>query len=72
MSGAPGRLLILFGVILVLAGAWLLWGPRIPWLGRLPGDFSFGGASWRVYVPLGTSLLLSLVLSLLLWALSRR
>jgi hypothetical protein len=72
MSGALGRLLILFGVILVLAGAWLLWGPRVPWLGRLPGDLSFGGAGWRVYLPLGTSLLLSLVLSLLLRLLSRR
>lgn len=72
MSGALGRLLILFGLILVVAGAWLLWGPRIPWLGRLPGDFSFGGPGWRVYIPLGTSLALSLVLSLLLWLLGRR
>lgn len=72
MSGALGRVLILFGLILVVAGAWLLWGPRVPWLGRLPGDFSFGGAGWRVYIPLGTSLVLSLVLSLLLWLLSRR
>jgi hypothetical protein len=72
MSGAVGRLLILFGVVLVLAGAWLLWGPRIPWLGRLPGDFSFGGSGWRVTIPLGTSLLLSLVLSLLLWLVSRK
>lgn len=72
MSEALGRLLLLFGLILVLAGAWLLWGPRIPWLGRLPGDLSFGGAGWRVYLPLGTSLLLSLVLSLILWLVSRK
>jgi hypothetical protein len=72
VSGSLGRVLILFGLILVVAGAWLLWGPRIPWLGRLPGDLSFGGAGWRVYIPLGTSLVLSLVLSLLLWLLSRR
>ena len=44
----------------------------MPWLGRLPGDFRFGGPNWKVYIPLGTSLLLSLVLSLLFWALRRR
>jgi len=44
----------------------------MPWLGRLPGDFRFGGANWKIYIPLGTSLLLSLVLSLLFWALRRR
>ncbi|HEY7728801.1 MAG TPA: DUF2905 domain-containing protein [Candidatus Eisenbacteria bacterium] len=72
MGGALGRLLILFGLILALAGAWLLWGPRLPWIGRLPGDFSFGGQGWRVYVPLGTSLVLSLLLALVLWLLGRR
>jgi hypothetical protein len=42
------------------------------WLGRLPGDFRFGGDNWKVYIPLGTSLLLSVVLSLIFWALRRR
>jgi hypothetical protein len=34
-------------------------------LGRLPGDLSFGGSGWRVYLPIGTSILLSIALSLL-------
>lgn len=67
-----GRLLILFGLVLVAAGGLLLLAPRVPWLGRLPGDFSFGGQGWRVYVPLGSSLVLSVLLSLLLWLLGRR
>ena len=47
-------------------------GPKLPWIGKLPGDFSFGGANWRVYVPLGTSLLLSLLLTLLLTLLRKK
>ena len=38
---------------------------------RLPGDFSFGGRNWRVYMPLGTSLLLSVMLTLLAWVVLR-
>jgi len=67
-----GKLLLVFGVALVFLGAFLAFGPRIPWLGRLPGDLSFGGEHWRVYLPLGTSLLLSALLSLLFWVLNRR
>ena len=60
-----GRFLVLLGAALVLVGALLAWGPRVPWLGRLPGDFSFGGLGWKVYLPLGTCLVLSLLLTLL-------
>ncbi|HXL15659.1 MAG TPA: DUF2905 domain-containing protein [Methylomirabilota bacterium] len=67
-----GKLLLVFGVALFLLGAFLAFGPRIPWLGRLPGDLSFGGEHWRVYLPLSTSLLLSVLLSLLFWLLNRK
>lgn len=64
------RLLITFGVVLIAAG--LLWPvlQRIG-LGRLPGDLSFGGESFRVYIPITTSILISLVLTLLLWLVNR-
>ena len=67
-----GRTLLVLGVVLALVGLLLMLVPRIPWLGRLPGDFSFGGEHWKVYIPLGTSLLISLVLSLVLWLINRR
>jgi hypothetical protein len=70
-----GRLVMLLGIVLVILGALLAWGPRVHWLGRLPGDFVFGGEGWKVYLPLGTSVLLSAVLTLVLWlvrALSRK
>lgn len=67
-----GRAFVILGAVLVILGLALILAPRIPWLGRLPGDFSFGGARWRVYFPLATSLLLSLFLSLLLALFRRR
>jgi predicted membrane channel-forming protein YqfA (hemolysin III family) len=69
-----GRSLLVFGLVLAVVGILLELAPALR-LGRLPGDVSFGGTSWRVYVPLGTSLLLSVVLTLvfaLVGALARR
>jgi len=64
------RFLITFGIILIAVG--LLW----PWLqkiglGRLPGDIVVERENFRLYVPIVTSLLISLVLSVLLWLLTR-
>jgi DUF2905 family protein len=67
-----GRGLIVAGAVLVLLGVWLTFAGRLPGLGRLPGDFVFGGAHWRVYLPLGTSILLSALLTLLLRLFWRR
>jgi hypothetical protein len=63
--GGLGRLLILAGLVLVAVGLVVSFSSRIPWLGKLPGDFTFRFGGWTVYIPLATSLLLSLVLSLL-------
>lgn len=70
--GDMGRGLVILGVVLVLVGLGLSLGPKIPWLGRLPGDFSFGGGNWRIYIPLGTSIVLSLALTLILWLVGRK
>lgn len=69
-----GKLLLVAGLVLAAAGALLLLGDRFPWLrlGRLPGDLTIGKGDFRLYLPLGTSVLLSLVLSLVLWLLSHR
>lgn len=58
-----GRTLIVVGVLIVVLGFALELGGRIPLLGRLPGDVSFGGDNWHVYAPIGTSILVSLVLT---------
>jgi hypothetical protein len=64
------KLLIVFGLVLVAAG--LLW-PLIAriGLGRLPGDIIVERENFRIYIPLATSLLISVVLSLILWLVNR-
>lgn len=63
--GGLGRTLILAGLVLVVAGLVVTFASRIPWLGKLPGDFTYRSGGLTVYFPLATCLLLSLLLSLL-------
>ena len=67
-----GRALIVLGIVMVVVGLALLLAGRAPWLGRLPGDISIQRGNWSFYFPLGTSILLSIVLTLLLWLIGRR
>ncbi|HEV8530228.1 MAG TPA: DUF2905 domain-containing protein [Methylomirabilota bacterium] len=71
-----GKMLLGVGLVMVLLGGILLlvsnFAGKVPWLGRLPGDIYIERGSWRFYFPLGTSILLSVVLSLLVWLFSRR
>jgi hypothetical protein len=70
MSGHAGFGWVLLVLGLVITGAGLVWilAPSIPWLGRLPGDIRIERESFRFYFPLVTCLLLSLILSLVVWA----
>jgi hypothetical protein len=66
-----GRILIVLGLLLVLAGTVVLVVTRLNLpLGRLPGDFSWRGRGWSISFPLATSVLLSVILTLILWAIS--
>lgn len=60
---SPGRALLTVGLVLAAVGILVELAPALK-LGRLPGDISFGGNSWRVYLPIGTSIVLSVVLTL--------
>jgi hypothetical protein len=66
-----GRLLILIGVILVVVGAAFLLVPKIPWLGKLPGDISYKRGNFSFYFPLGTCILISIILTLILYLFRR-
>jgi Protein of unknown function (DUF2905) len=66
-----GRLLIAAGIALVVVGLIVSFGRTLK-LGALPGDIHFGGRGWQVWIPLGTSLLLSLLLTLALNLFLRR
>jgi uncharacterized membrane protein YkgB len=58
-----GKWLLVVGGILVILGLALIVSPRIPWLGRLPGDLSFETPRVKVYFPLATSILISVLLT---------
>jgi hypothetical protein len=66
------KLVITVGILVTLVGVVLLLVGRVPWLGRLPGDIYVERGNWRFYFPLATSLLVSVVLSLLVWFFGRR
>jgi hypothetical protein len=65
------RMLIVFGVILVAVGLALLLVPKIPGLGKLPGDIVIKRENFSFYFPLGTCILISLILSLIFWLFRR-
>ena len=68
---ALGRTILVLGILLAGAGLFLLFGKHLPgFLGRLPGDISVRRGNVHVYIPLGTCVLLSLVLTLVLAFLS--
>ena len=67
-----GKALLGLGLLLVVIGAMLLIAARLGLpLGRLPGDFIYRGKNISLFVPLGTSILISVVLSILLYFVSR-
>lgn len=71
MSPELGRFLVIIGVILVVVGTLAIAGIRLPF-GRLPGDISITGDRGGIYIPLGTMLVISIVLTLLFSLFSRR
>lgn len=71
-----GKILVGFGVVMLLLGGILLLAGslsgKVPWLGRLPGDIYIQRGGWSIYIPLGASLLISIVLTLILAVFGRR
>ena len=65
-----GKMLIVLGVVLVGVGLLLTFFDKIPFLGKLPGDIHVKRESFQFYFPITTSIVLSLLLSLVLWLFS--
>jgi thiosulfate reductase cytochrome b subunit len=66
-----GRPLIIMGLVLVATGLLLSVVPRIPWLGKLPGDIFIKREHFSFYFPLATCIIISAALSLILWLIRR-
>jgi hypothetical protein len=64
MSPEIGRVILIIGVVLVVVGGLAALGVRLPF-GRLPGDIAITGERGGIYIPLGSMLVISIVLTLL-------
>lgn len=71
MSPEIGRVILVIGIVLVVVGALSVLGVRLPF-GRLPGDIAIEGDRGGLYFPIGTMIVISIVLSVLLNVVLRR
>ncbi|MCK9230496.1 MAG: DUF2905 domain-containing protein [Syntrophales bacterium] len=62
-----GKLLITLGLVVAVIGVLSAYGGKIPWIGRLPGDILFKGRYGTVYFPLATCVVISILISLVLF-----
>jgi uncharacterized protein HemY len=71
-----GKILVGFGVVMIIVGGILLlagnFSGRVPWLGRLPGDIYIERGNWRIYAPIATCVLISIILTLVFSFFGRR
>jgi hypothetical protein len=67
---SPGPLIVVLGVVIVLIGL-AVWSGALGWFGRLPGDIRIERESVRIYIPLVSMLLISVLLSLVMYLLNR-
>ncbi len=69
---AFGKILIILGIIMIVVGGLFMFGNKIPFVGRLPGDIVVHKKNFHFYFPITTSIIISIILSLIMWLLSRR
>ncbi len=70
MDQSIGKILILIGLIIMAIGAVFVFSDRMPFLGKLPGDIRIERENFSFYFPLGTSILLSILLTAIVWIIS--
>jgi hypothetical protein len=67
-----GRALVVMGLVVAVVGVVLMVAGRVPWLGRLPGDLYIQRGNWSFYFPLATSIVVSVLLTVVIWLIGRR
>jgi uncharacterized protein HemY len=66
-----GKMLIGIGIVFILIGILMTVGPKIPWIGKLPGDISIQRENFSLYFPLTTCIIISIILTLLFYLFRR-
>ncbi len=67
-----GWALVVLGAVILATGLVIVFGPRIPWLGHLPGDIVIQRENVTIYIPLGTMIVVSVVVSIVIAIIGRR
>lgn len=62
-----GKLLIVYGIVIVGLGVLMMFYDKIPFIGKLPGDINIKKDSFHFYFPITTSIIISVLLSLVFW-----
>ena len=70
--GVFGKILVAFGIIMIVVGGLFMFGSKIPFIGRLPGDITIQNKNFSFYFPITTSIIISIILSFIMWLFSRR
>lgn len=65
------KFLIIAGAVLLVAGLIMLFAPRFPFPGKLPGDIVIDKGNFKMFIPITTSILISIVLSLILYFINK-
>jgi hypothetical protein len=66
-----GKLLIIVGIVFILVGLIVTFLPRLPFLGKLPGDIVVERENFKFFFPFTTSIIISLLLSLIVYLINR-
>ena len=66
-----GKILIIIGIVLVIAGIVIQLSPRLPLFGRLPGDIVVDRGNFRMFIPITTSIILSIILTVILYLINK-
>lgn len=65
------KFLIITGVILIIAGVIIHYSPKLPFPGKLPGDIVIERENFKMYIPITTSILISVILSVILFLINK-
>ena len=61
-----GKIVIIFGIIMVIVGVFLVFSPKIPFMGKLPGDIVIKRDGFTFYFPLATSIIISILITIII------
>jgi hypothetical protein len=67
-----GKILIIIGLVIAGLGFLFLLGGKIPWLGKLPGDFFYKGKNVTFYFPLATCIIISIILTIIMMFINKK